>query len=44
MDEDIDMIKKENVTEDDLGLMLWKLESIENIYPYYKTIMEKDQE
>jgi|WetSurMetagenome_2_1015567.scaffolds.fasta_scaffold14393_5 hypothetical protein len=35
---------KKNPMENDLGLMLWKLESLEDFLPCYKTMMEKEQE
>ena len=29
--------------EDDMGLMMWKLESIENFFPCYKTLIKKEE-
>lgn len=31
-----------NFSEDELGLILWKLESIENFFPCYKTMIKKE--
>ena len=28
--------------DDDLGVMLWKLESLENFYPCYKSMIRKE--
>jgi hypothetical protein len=33
MDRNIEKISKEDTIEDNLGFILWKLESIENSYP-----------
>ena len=35
-------LNKENGGEEDLGLMMWKLESIGKFYPCYKKMMEKE--
>jgi len=32
----------EKIWEDDLGLMLWKLQSLEEFYPVYKTMIKKE--
>lgn len=29
-------------SEENIGLMLWKLESLEDFYPTYKTIIKKE--
>jgi hypothetical protein len=34
--------KPQNLSEDDLGLILWKLESLEKFYPCYTSLMKKD--
>ena len=33
MDENMENLRKEDAGEDDIGFMLWKLESIENFLP-----------
>jgi len=33
MDRNIEKISKEDTIEDNLGFIMWKLESIENSYP-----------
>jgi hypothetical protein len=35
---------KRNLMENDLGFILWKLESIEDFLPCYKTLMKQDQD
>jgi len=42
MDRNIEKIRNENTIEDDLGFILWKLESIENSYPYYKSMIKRE--
>jgi len=42
MDGNIEKINKEEDIEDDLGFILWKLESIENSYPYYKSMIKRE--
>ena len=42
MDGNIEKISKEDDNEDDLGFILWKLESIENSYPYYKSMIKRE--
>ena len=42
MDRNIEKIINENTIEDDLGFILWKLESIENSYPYYKSMIKRE--
>jgi hypothetical protein len=32
---------KKNFEENQLGFLLWKLESLEDFYPCYKTIIKK---
>ncbi len=39
---DIKINNKEEITEDNLGLILSKLESIENFFPCYKSMMKKE--
>jgi hypothetical protein len=36
--------EKENLFENDIGFILWKLQSIEDFLPCYKTMMEREQE
>jgi hypothetical protein len=36
--------EKENLFENDIGFILWKLQSIEDFIPCYKTMMEREQE
>jgi hypothetical protein len=36
--------EKENLFENDIGFILWKLQSIEDFLPCYKTMMEQEQE
>ena len=43
MEED-EEIKEDHIIEDELGLMLWKIESIEKFLPCYKSIMEREEE
>ena len=38
---DIKIINKEEITEDNFGLILSKLESLEEFLPCYKSIMKK---
>lgn len=38
---DIKTINKEEITEDNLGLILSKLESIEDFFQCYKSMMKK---
>jgi len=33
---------RERLTEDNLGFILWELESIEDFYPCYKSMMKKE--
>jgi hypothetical protein len=43
---DMDKIEKFNgkaLGEDDIGFMLWKLESVENFFPCYKTLIKKEE-
>ena len=35
-------IKSKNFSDDDLGLILWKLESLEKFYPCYASFMKKN--
>ena len=40
--EKIEKINKENIPVEDLGLLLWQLEELENFYPCYKTMIKKE--
>jgi len=31
-----------NLSEDDLGRLLWQLEELENFYPVYKTMINRE--
>lgn len=31
-----------NLSEDNLGLLLWQLEELENFYPVYKTMVKRE--
>ena len=42
MDRNIEKMSKEDDIEDNLGFILWKLESIENSYPYYKSMIKRE--
>lgn len=42
MDENIKKIGREDNTEDDLGFMLWQLESIENFFPCYQSMIKRE--
>ena len=42
MDRNIEKISIEDDIEDSLGFILWKLESIENFYPYYKSMIKRE--
>ena len=33
---------KDNLPEEDLGLLLWQLEELENFYPVYKTMINRE--
>ena len=33
----------ENMWEEDFGFLLWKLESVENFFPCYKTMINKEE-
>jgi hypothetical protein len=44
MVEDIEKNEKENLFENDIGFILWKLQSIEDFIPCYKTMMEQEQD
>ncbi len=35
-------IEEKNFNPEQIGLMLWKLESIEDFYPTYKTMIKKE--
>ena len=41
---EIKINNRERVDDDDLGIMLWKLESLEEFYPCYKSMMKKESE
>ena len=38
----IDKLNKNSLNEIDIGLLLWKMEEIENFYPFYKTMIKKE--
>ena len=42
MKENIEEINRGDIIENDLGFVFWKLESIENFYPCYKSMIRKD--
>lgn len=44
MEENIIKNGKKNLMENDLGFILWKLESIEDFLPCYKTMMKQEQD
>ena len=33
---------KDNFNKENLGLLLWQLEELENFYPCYKTMIKKE--
>jgi hypothetical protein len=35
-------VNKEKMNGEDLGLILWELESLENFYPCYRTMIKKE--
>ena len=39
---DVKKINEENDGKEDIGFMLWKLESIGKFYPCYKTMMGQE--
>ena len=39
---EIKINNREQLAEDDIGFILWKLESLEDFYPCYKSIMKKE--
>jgi len=44
MDENDIKNEKKNTDENDIGFILWKLQSIEDFVPCYKNMMEREQE
>lgn len=40
--EEININNREGKIEDDLGFILWKLESLEDFYPCYKSLITKE--
>jgi len=44
MDEPLKKIEKHQLTNDDLGFLLWKFESIEDFLPYVKSMMKKESD
>ena len=44
MDEHMKKIDKGVLSDKDLGILLWKFESIEDFLPYAKSMMKKEQE
>jgi len=41
--EKLTKINKVDLPEEDLGLLLWQLEEMENFYPVYKTMIKKEE-
>ena len=41
--EEIKKIDGDNIREDDIGFMLWKLESIEKFFPCYNSLIKKEE-
>ena len=41
-EENIREVNEGHIIEDDLGFMLWELESLENFYPCYKSMIEQE--
>jgi len=44
MNEQMKKISKPGLSDEDLGFLLWKFESIEDFLPYVKSMMKKEQE
>jgi hypothetical protein len=44
MDEHMKKINKPGLSNEDLGFLLWKVESIEDFLPYVKSMMKKEHE
>jgi hypothetical protein len=44
MNEQMKKIDRGVLSDEDLGFLLWKFESIEDFLPYVKSIMKKEQE
>jgi hypothetical protein len=44
MDEPMKKMYKNHLSDDDLGFLLWKFESVEDFLPYIKSIMKKEHE
>ena len=44
MNEHMKKIDKGDLSDKDLGFLLWKFESIEDFLPYVKSMMKKEQE
>jgi hypothetical protein len=40
--ESVEKTDKENVLNDNVGFILWKLEQIDNFFPCFKSIMKKE--
>jgi hypothetical protein len=40
---DLNEMRKMTSSEDDFGVLLWKLESFEDFYPCYKTMIKREQ-
>ena len=40
--ENIEKIIEEQINRDDLGFMMWHLESIEKFFPCYKSMMKRE--
>jgi len=39
---DKNKLRLEGLAEDDFGLLLWKLESLEKFYPCFNSLMKKE--
>jgi len=40
--ENTEKINEEHINKDDLGFMLWQLESIENFFPCYQSMIKRE--
>jgi len=40
--ENTEKINEEPINKDDLGFMLWQLESIENFFPCYQSMIKRE--
>jgi hypothetical protein len=44
MQEPVKKIQSPPISDEDLGFLLWKAQTIHDFLPYIKTIMKQDQE